>query len=121
MEERFRALRDHLTTSIPHSVRSSQDEMEERIDKIRDMQVKIFQIQFEGMKNREKDANAMRAAKAKKEEAEAEESSGMYRDILDSFRADQRRTQQLLQLLRKTTQGMRELNELVLGKHARGT
>eukprot|EP01084_Bolivina_argentea_P139740 245805_1 len=46
VEIRFRALREHLNGNIPHDIKANEQEMEDRIEKIRHLQNDIFKMQF---------------------------------------------------------------------------
>ena len=46
VENRFRLLREHLNGNIPHDIKANEQEMEDRIEKIRHLQNDIFKIQF---------------------------------------------------------------------------
>ena len=46
VENRFRALREHLNGNIPHDIKANEQEMEDRIEKIRHLQNDIFKMQF---------------------------------------------------------------------------
>ena len=46
VENRFRLLREHLNGNIPHDIKANEQEMEDRIEKIRHLQNDIFKMQF---------------------------------------------------------------------------
>eukprot|EP01083_Nonionella_stella_P072330 194937_1 len=46
VENRFRALREHLNGNIPHDIKANETEMDHRIEQIRALQNEIFRMQF---------------------------------------------------------------------------